>query len=199
MKKNKVKAGDTLKVGMINAACTMADYCLGDLTVVSPPQMPWAPMPLPVLSTQKEKQKEKTMYCDDMDCGNNLNVTDRADAAKREYLSYRLNSVSDSLQRKARVHFGMADEDAPETWEQFIARIQSGKFLIKESYKDKCWAYDSYGIRWRDPAKVADNAGYQATYAKIMADMRDVEDVIAILEPADALKAVKEFEAKTYH
>ncbi len=138
---------------------------------------------------------EKNMYdCDD-DC-----CTPKSDTARaKSYLAERLFEEQDQKVHEARKHFGLADDNAPADIGEFVKRIQDGKFVVPEKYKEKNWYYANEFIRWRDPAKVEDNDGMTAARKMIEDAATETRDTIKVLPETDGLAALRAFKAKTFH
>jgi len=118
---------------------------------------------------------------------------------KRDHLMFRLNRIESNKVCDAERHFGLRDDELPATSKELVKRIQEGKFVLRERLEDDCYDGPLDNIRWRDPNKVRDKDGYDAFYSKMLKDYADTQDIVAILDPAEGLKAVREFEAKTYN
>src|SRR5258708_5960176 len=73
-------------------------------------------------------KKEKTMYVD-----NDKHI----ESSKINYLSQRLENLYYKKDVEARKLFGLVNDEAPETATEMVKRIQDGKFVIKDEYKDK--------------------------------------------------------------
>lgn len=117
---------------------------------------------------------------------------------KREHLTCRLWGIENRKEDAAMRHFGLKDDEYPRTAEELVKRIKEGRYVIREHNDDDFggWMED---IRWRHPDKKADKEGFNAFKAAMDKDGEDVRDAIAIQEPVEALKVLKDFEAKTYH
>jgi hypothetical protein len=109
-----------------------------------------------------------------------------------EHLYTAYSSAKTFLERK----FGLKDDVEPQTITETVKRIQDGLFVIPEKYKDKI----TYGalsyIRWRDPKVVEDKDGFEAAKAELKKARTVAERIIAILSPAEGLKALQDFEAE---
>lgn len=118
---------------------------------------------------------------------------------KRDYLYGRLSMIEEKQYVDARRRFGLLDDEYPDKVEDLIKRIQDGKFVIRKGYENaRVYAWEE-AIRFRDPAKAEDQAGYDLVEQQIDKDARDVRDTVTIADPVEGLAAVKAFEAKTYH
>jgi hypothetical protein len=134
----------------------------------------------------------------------NMNViTERAaHADERAHLRHRAWGINFDKARAAERHFGLVDDEFPKTPKEFTERIAAGKFIFRD--KDKAdkevWSGDILRtIRFRDPDKKEDRDGFKAEGERREKVYATLTDKIAILEPKDALKAMEEFEGKTFH
>ena len=121
---------------------------------------------------------------------------------QRRHLNDRLYGIVENKIAKLRVEFHLSDDEAPKTPSEYLKRIADGKFTVPtdEDWKRCRWNFDGYyGIRFRDPKAEADQDGFDAATEALYSARQKVEDEIAILEPAQALKSVQEFETATFH
>lgn len=134
-----------------------------------------------------QNKKEKNMY-------NNL-------SPEKEYLTHRTKKVRGEKSFELPKLYGVRDDDAPSTPEEFVKRIQTGMFILRDN-KD-CEFYDSYDfgshVSWRDPAKKADKEGLEKAEKLLRADYEDTMDQIMVKDAETGLKALQDFESKTYH
>lgn len=123
---------------------------------------------------------------------------------QRHALDDALYSTESEKREELRDFFHLNDDKPPRNPVELVERIQAGKFMIPEveavkSKEGKSY-YDPYNhIRWRDPAVLEDKAGFEAASAQLSADAEAVRLDLAILDPKDGLKALRDFQAKTYH
>ena len=120
----------------------------------------------------------------------------------RKYLATRIDDVIFDKKLELKKTFGLTDDKSPETFTDFLARIQAGKYVYPEEKKDKprfdTWSIVA-GIRWRDPAVKEDMEGYEAAKVLLKAAAQDALDVIRVSSEADGLAALKDFQSKTFH
>jgi hypothetical protein len=122
---------------------------------------------------------------------------DRSRQDAQRYISRVLAETYSKASDKLSVQFGMSDEDEPKNSKELVARIQAGNFVIeKSSSDDDGWGYHPLdGIRWRDPSKTEDKAGFKAAITLLEAQKQTVNDALAVLEPPVALDALNGFRA----
>lgn len=132
--------------------------------------------------------------------GNNTMYTTQTytnEPSARSHLQSRLYDTREKKNVDLRRFFGLMDDEAPETAEDTIQRIKDGKYILRpasdyyRTFRDR--------IRWRDPAKQEDEAGYEAAWEVLNKDFQDANDIITVLDVKDGLSALKQFESKTYH
>lgn len=121
-------------------------------------------------------------------------IADTTEKDQRRHASNRIYSIYESKKDALRKQFGLTDDAAPETAADFIKRIQDGKYTVdKEKMDKKTYGPERY-IRWRDPSRVEDNAGYEAAKALLKAAYTKAEDKIALGAATDLLAAVETFD-----
>lgn len=123
---------------------------------------------------------------------------------QRKYLQRRLEDIYYMKERPLFAAFGLTDDEAPTTPKELKARIADGKFTIiglpkddeDEDDFDDCF-YGSWSrlIRWRDPAKKADQDGYEAARKALKNEYQKAMDTIKIDDVKAGLEAVKALEA----
>lgn len=134
------------------------------------------------------QKKETKMYVD-----NDKHI----ESSKINYLTQRADNLWYTQHDKLRKQFGLIDDDAPQTAQEIVDRITSGKYVLKVDTKDKK-NYDPVRyISWRDPTVKADQAGFDAAMKLFEKAKQDTMDIIAIDTPMNALAAVKALEAWT--
>jgi hypothetical protein len=140
--------------------------------------------------------------CDDSDDDEEDNeMNDLND--QRGHLSSRVYQIANQHESDLRAAFHLNNDEAPESFDELVARFASGKVQFSKDIKsDRKFSYAPDLMRyivWRDPAVPADKAGYDAAEAEMMAARTNVLDDVAILEPKEALASVRAFEKATFH
>lgn len=139
---------------------------------------------------KEEKKKESTM----------TTIFDRDAADKREYLTGRLYSIVESKYDDLRKTYAIADDNYPLDAKEFVDRIISGKYELKKGWDSdeaRKWHNPTSYLRFRDPAKPADTAGFEAAREKVDLAEQTVRDAIAIKSATEALDALIAFESAT--
>lgn len=119
------------------------------------------------------------------------------EAEQREIVRSTLRTFKYAKANELEKQFGLTDDEAPRTAAEFIERITSGQYTVDEKYKDERTYSPSQFIRWRDPSKVEDRAGYKDAVKKLDAAYADAKLKAALLPIADLLKLVEDFKAFT--
>lgn len=178
--------------------CTVicTDYHEGDIVSVCSPvaedQM-YSLANMASVSEEKPKKGKKKMCYDCMD------ETSTPEEKKTAYLLDRLESISYSKRQSLKKQFGLCDDNVPTTFTELLARIQAGKFTIKDEDKDKAAYYYGMGyIRWRDPAVKEDHEGFKKAVDAMNAAYNIASDDIRIQTPEEGLKTLRAFEAATF-
>lgn len=121
-----------------------------------------------------------------------MNTTNDLEYRRGNYLEGRLGDVSDYKMDELRQLYHIDDDLTPNTPKEMIDRITAGKYTIE----DKKHYYNSWdGFHWRDPALPADEAGFKTALKQKWKRYQDVKDAIILSPNADALAALKAFEA----
>ena len=93
----------------------------------------------------------------------------------------------------AKKQFGIVGDDRPATPAELVARIQAGKFVLNDQYKD----YNAYNvteyIEWRDPSVKKDEDAYKAARKALDTAHDALKLKVAIIPVADALAAVEAY------
>lgn len=136
-------------------------------------------------------KKEENMITATIDSGH-----DQA----RNYLRERARSIREETSAILQRQFGLLDDTAPKTANELVARIKDGKYVIKADRGDK----ETYGdgmqyIRWRDPAKTEDKAGYKTAFDALHKQYMAAKDAIIVMDPKEGLTALQAFESATIH
>lgn len=123
---------------------------------------------------------------------------------QRKYLQRRLEDIYIRKERPLYAAFGLTDDVAPSTPKELKARIADGKFTIiglpkdeedEDDFDDCYYGGWSRLIRWRDPAKKADQDGYDAARKALQDEFQKAMDTIKIDDVKAGLEAVKALEA----
>lgn len=164
----------------------------GSVTVQATAQTP-APNP-----------RNKKMCYDCEDYGRPTSEAETADK-QRDYLIDRLYSTASEKKDEARKAFNIENMAAPEDAIELVKRIKDGLYVVDEdaikSAKKDRWFYAGpfFGLKWRDPAKPADEDGYEKTRDAINAAEQKAQDEIKIFSPEKGLETLRAFEAATFH
>ncbi len=177
IKKDEMKPNYPWPVATVNTNWMIVDECCSFA--------PNAPTQEKSVPCQK---KEKTMYVD-----NDKHI----ESSKINYLSDRLDGIYYTIDGRLKKQFGMVNDPAPETAEDFIKRVQDGKFVLNDETKKKNVYDPSRYIVWRDPSVKEDTEGFKAAKKQYDEAARKVRDTIAIGTPAEALEAIYKLEAWT--
>lgn len=118
-------------------------------------------------------------------------TADSIEKDQRRALTSALYSAFRDKVGAAKKQFGLTGDDAPQTMTEMVQRIQDGKFVIPEQYKDHC-ASTSF-IEWRDPAIKQDKDGYKAARKELDTAYQALELKLAIIPVADGLAAVEAY------
>lgn len=131
-------------------------------------------------------------------------ATYNMEGRQRNYLESRLYMIVEEKRNAARIQFGISDDKTPKSPQEIIDRIKAGNITISNRWEsdvddeDRYRFYEPWSyLRWRNPNTVKDTAGFEAWDKKLVAAREKVFDVIQIASPADALKALQDFEATT--
>jgi hypothetical protein len=146
--------------------------------------------------TKKNKKKGKTMY-DYEDTPEFAPL----DARQKGYLSSRLYEIVEKKESDLRRTFGLKDDEMPRTLADLLERFASGKFTFPENKKDQKFYYAGdiiQYVRWRDPSKKEDQAGFDAAQDRMYAARQLVDDAIQLKSTDEAYAALKDFESKDF-
>lgn len=135
-----------------------------------------------------KKKKEEDMYT-------TLNVqtvatADTTERSQRDHLLNRIFKEFCSKDVQMRRDFWLDEMKEPQTAAEAVQRIKDGLFELPGD-DDFDGGYTS--IRWRDPSKKADLAGYKAALEKMKTARQDAEDEITILAPEKGLETLRRF------
>lgn len=124
-------------------------------------------------------------------------IADTTEKDQRRFAGDRLVTIFYDKKSALKKQFGLIDDEAPKTPAEFIKRIADGMYTIDKDKMDK----ETYGperyIRWRDPSKVEDKAGYDAAKKALEDAYTKAKDKVALGAAADLLAAVEAFDGWT--
>lgn len=118
------------------------------------------------------------------------------ESSKLNYLNDRLANVGYEKDYSLRKTFGLVNDDAPQSAEDLVKRIQDGKFILGDNAKKQNYDPVRY-ITWRDPSVKKDEAGYEAATKDFRKASKAAQDVVAIGTPSEGLAAIHSLEAWT--
>lgn len=143
-----------------------------------------------------KKKRNDAMYCHHNDF--ETPVQTRTDETrKRDYLSERLQSAYEKAHEYLSLKFNITDDPCPTTAEELLERFKSGKYTLPEENRNKkyFWSGDLLAqFQWRSPDRKPDEKGYNAALELRSDAFEKAQDVIAIADPAEGLKALQDFE-----
>ncbi len=118
---------------------------------------------------------------------------------ERKYLATRLYNANYKKQDEASQKF-LPKTEIPNTGKKLKEAIANGWLKVDLKDDDVVMHYDYLDyIRLEDPSKPKDEEGYRKALSTIEVDRKGAEDVIRVLPVDQGLKALQEFESKTYH
>lgn len=113
---------------------------------------------------------------------------------QKRYLKERVFSISADKRGAAKQKFGLADDDAPCSFKELLARIQAGLYLVDEKRDNQKYGM-LHAVTWRDPAKARDYEGFGVWEDGNSAAEQKVMDDINILDGEVALASMRAYEA----
>lgn len=150
----------------------------------------------PTTAHKSERRNE------DMHVSQDVNINERTtEAARREYFLERLEETYSNKVYENQKFFGLIDDDRPSSPKGIVDRILAGKYVFQNPTKADAPCYDPLNqIRWRDPAVVADQAGFDAASKKLSDLQTTTTDAIwAETDPSKLPALVASFETATVH
>lgn len=116
---------------------------------------------LDTLQSAKIPQEEKKMFNDDDDDFEG-NAAVKFQKETRDWFLSELDNATDVHRAKISRHFNMANDNYPETANEFVKRIQDGKFVIKDGDSPEFFSVYNLPrfIEFRDPSLIPDPVGY---------------------------------------
>lgn len=163
-----------------------------------PKYIPAPPMPVcKAMAKKPTKEKEQAM-----NTNIEMNLSTGADIEKgqRQFMLGRLADATFSRDIEALRTFGFAEDEAPQTPQEFVKRIQNGKFVIKApdardgSYFERPTRY----IIWKDPSVKEDKEGLEKAREALSAARSSAELSIQVDSIPEAKKALLEFENQKF-
>jgi hypothetical protein len=149
-----------------------------------------------VAPAKKKDNKMSRYYDEDMDCYVESSTPKTDAQMQRNYFTQRISGIRFSKTVDLQRQFGLMGDPAPETFDDFVSRINAGKFYFeKESNKKNRWWRDY--IEWRDPAVQKDEAGFEAAMKAFRVEEEKAADAVMALPAADAMAAVQALETWT--
>lgn len=124
-----------------------------------------------------------------------VSVSAELDSTKdqRKFLRNSLYEAFSDKKHALKRKFGLVHDDAPDSFEEMLARIQAGKYVIDaKDAKRKTYAPLAY-IVWRDPSVKEDQDGYDAAKAELRKAYDKAEEDIRILAPEAGLASLRAF------
>lgn len=188
--------GAVLKCNVVGNEYSENNFSLDCCTTLTP-----AAVPCMNKETPCSKKKENTMEYD-FDCEEYCSSTEQS---QRRYLNHRLDQAAFQKRSEFDKTFCMNDDDPPASPKEMMERIAAGKFTIDQIKDDEGnllnkfphYTTASRALNWRDPAKPADQKGYDAALNKMYAERTKTLDTISVMPPADGLAALRAFESST--
>lgn len=124
-------------------------------------------------------------------------AADSVEKDQRDYARSRIRDIRGAKEAAFEKQFGLIDDARPSTPAEFAKRIADGLYTIDKEHQDVQFYRPSDYIRWRDPKKVEDKAGYKAAVEKLNAAYTKAKDKM-ILAPVSELEAtIDAFDAWT--
>jgi hypothetical protein len=86
----------------------------------------------------------------------------------KDHLIRRADQAMNDKEFALRQAYNLIEDDEPDTLKDFVQRIKDGKFIVdlteKEQAERKFWSTERMleEIRWQDPARKPDEAGFNA-------------------------------------
>ncbi len=190
MYKNYVKEKEVLTFGTAPATTTTTDnwYSFAQL----PSAVPQSPNYFNGYCDQKQEGINPMNYAS---ASISTPATETQD--QRKYLTRRLDEVYQDNRDPLEAEFGLVDDEYPETLKDLKERIAAGKFTFRDEKDVRPYHHWTEMLRWRDPAKKADQEGFTAAVKALKAERQKALDIIKIDEPKAGLEAIKALEAWT--
>lgn len=183
-----------------NVECKIvANYCgvssTGGSLILEPINSADIPYDIPAPANKPNKKgKKMSRYYDEYnDCYVDAPTSPVTD--QRNYFKNRIATIRCEKDSELMTKFGLRDEDAPQNFEEFMARIQAGRYVFrKEEYKTNTPYWRDY-IEWRDPSVKKDQKGYAAAWEAFEKEVTKTGDAVMALPADKAMEAVQALEA----
>ena len=119
------------------------------------------------------------------------------DAQKKNYLLGRLSDIETKKDHELSKKYNMYEDPRPDSAEELVERIKSGKFSITpRPEKGRKYDYSPMDrIVWRDPAAVKDEESYEKARDVLDLLKTKAQDQIWVGDDVTGLKALEEFAA----
>jgi hypothetical protein len=113
---------------------------------------------------------------------------------QRKYLEKRLYEVYSEKRDPLEATFGLIDDEAPNTVDEFKKRIADGSYTFRTGDQYRYWSWMDL-IQWRHPDRKRDDEGFKAALEDLKAARQKALDDIKIKDPETGLKAVIDLES----
>lgn len=183
----------TLFDKLANHAVSCGAVSVEVLGQMKPPPMPEA-IPCNPCKAEKRTKKMSRYYDEDLDAYIERDATDTS--RSQEYFLRRISNIGCQKDEDLRRQFGLIEDESPQSFEEFMARISAGKFSFKNEDGKKSRYWRDY-IIWRDPSVKKDQEGYDAAHKAFWKDADKVKDIVMALPAAEAMAAVQSLESWT--
>jgi hypothetical protein len=116
---------------------------------------------------------------------------------QRSYLRKELRDTKNEQLIQLEREFGLTDDAEPRSVNEIKKRILAGDFMYSGN-KNEDYEHSSpwYHIRWRNPKKKEDHAGFQKAEEELLKKYRAAKDEIVILPLEQGLAAKRAFEGQ---
>lgn len=114
-----------------------------------------------------------------------------------DYLLRRVEEAYEAQKDSLTKLFHLYPDDTPTTFAEALARFTAGQYILDEAevaYGKKYGYGWTHGLEWRDPAKPADQAGYEAAKAELKKERTATKDIIMVGTAEEGLASVQALE-----
>lgn len=151
--------------------------------------------------TNSEDHPDDFDYYEDYEENKMYDLTPKTLAETQiDHFTERLSTIQDHAYTALEEKFGMRNSPRPETAQELVDTIKSGKFILNNETKDKyhyTWTDLMHAITWRDPKIEKDAEGFKKATDKLAAVWNTARDAI-YSDPSKGAEVVAEFK-KTVH